>query len=193
MTNQDGNVAGALAERRREDGEDLEPVVEIAAELLLGDHLGEIAVGGGDEADIDGDGPVAAETLDLFLLQGAQELGLQVERNLADFVEKERALVGEFQAADLARDGPREGAFLVAEKFALDQPGGNSGAVDLDEGAFAPRAESVDSARQQFLAGPGLALDENGGIGGGDSFNLAEARGAVPCFRRLHLQSAARG
>ena len=100
-----------------------------------------------------GDWPVAAEALDLLLLKRAQEFGLQVEGKLADFVEEERAFVGEFEAADLARDGAGEGAFLVAEEFAFDQAGGNGGAVDLDEGSFAARAEPVDGAGEQFLAG----------------------------------------
>ena len=121
-----------------------------------------------------GMGRVPPSALDLPLLQGAQQLGLQVERHLAHLVEKERALVRQLEAADLARDGAGERALLVAEELAFEQAGGNGGAIQLDEGALAARAQAVDGARQQFLAGSRLALDQHGGIGGRDGLNLAQ-------------------
>ena len=175
-----------------EDRKDLEPVVEVAAELLFCDHFGQVAIGGGDEAHVDGDGPRAAQALDLPLLQRAQQLGLQVERHLADLVEKERALVRQLEAADLARDGAGERALFVAEELAFEQPGGNGRAIQLDEGALAARAQAMDGARQQFFAGSGLALDEHGGIGGRDGLNLRAARCAGRCFRPRCLRSGAR-
>ena len=137
VANQNRDVAGALAKRRGKDGKDLEAVEEVAAELLLRDHLGQVAIGGGDEADVDGDGPVAAEALNLPLLQGAQQFGLQVERHFADLIQKQRAFMGQFQAAYLAGNGAGECAFLVAEEFAFNQPRGDGRAVELDKGALA--------------------------------------------------------
>ena len=43
-------------------------------------------------------------------------LGLEFERNVADFVQKKRAAVGELKAADALRDRAGERAFLMAEK-----------------------------------------------------------------------------
>ena len=146
-----GMSAARSRKRRRENRKDLEAVKEVAAELLFRDHFGQIAIGGGDEAHVDGDGPRAAEALDLALLQGAQQFGLQVERQLAHLVEKERAFVRQLQAADLARDGAGERAFLVAEELAFEQSGGNGGAIQLDKGALAARAQAVNGARQQAL------------------------------------------
>ena len=131
---------GALAQRRRKDGKDLEPVIEIAAEFFVGNHLCEVAIGGGNQTHVHRDGARAAEALDLALLQRAQELGLEVEREFANFIEKERAFVGELDAADLAGDGAGECALLMAEEFALKKAGGNGGAVELDKGALAARA-----------------------------------------------------
>ena len=68
MAHQDGNVGGALAQRRREDRKDFEPVKEIAAKLFVGDHLGEVAIGGGDEPNVYGDRARAAKPLNLALL-----------------------------------------------------------------------------------------------------------------------------
>ena len=100
--------------------------------------------------------------------------GLQVERQLAHLVQKERAFVGQLHAADLAGDRAGERALLVPEQFALQQPGGNGGAVQLDERAIAARTQAVNGARQQLLAGSRFSLDQHGGIGGRDRFNLPE-------------------
>ena len=66
--------------------------------------------------------PRAAEPLELLLLQHAQQLRLELERNVADLVEEERAAVGELEAADLLRDRAGERAALVAEELALEKP-----------------------------------------------------------------------
>ena len=60
-----------------------------------------------------------------------------------------------------------ERALHVAEHLALDQLGRDGGAVELDEGALAPRREGVDGAGDQLLAGAALAPDEHAALGGG--------------------------
>ena len=69
---------------------------------------------------------------------------------------------------------PVKAPFLVAEHLAFQQAGGNGGAIQLDEGALAARAEVVDGARQQFLAGAGFAVDQHRGIGGRDGLHLLQ-------------------
>ena len=76
----------------------------------------------------------AADAVDLALLQGAQQLGLQAPVHLGDFVEQQRAAVGLLELADAAGDRAGEGALLVAEQLALQQVLGDGGAVDRDEG-----------------------------------------------------------
>src|SRR5262249_36272683 len=63
-----------------------------------------------------------------------------------------------------------ESAPLVTKQFALDQPGGNGRAIDLDEGPIAARTQIVNRSRNEFLAGAGLSQDEHGGIGGRPNF-----------------------
>ncbi len=127
-----------------------------------------------DHAHVDFLSGVAAQALKFLLLQDAQQLGLQLQRNVTDLVEEERSLVRQFEASDLARDGSGEGASLVAEELALQQAHGNGRAVDLDEGALAPRTAIVNGARDQFFAGAGLAFDEHRGVGGRDGLNLLQ-------------------
>ena len=72
-------------------------------------------------AHVDADRLVAADALELLLLQRAQELRLRLERHVADLVEEERAAVGGLELALAARDRAGERAALVAEELALDQ------------------------------------------------------------------------
>ena len=76
---------------------------------------------------------LGADRIDLALLQGAQQLDLGFERQLADLVEEQRAAVGFLELADAPVDGAGERALLVAEQDALDQVLGDGAAVDGDE------------------------------------------------------------
>ena len=83
-------------------------------------------------------------------------------RQVADLVEEDRASVRDLEAADAALEGARERTALVAEELALDERAGERGAVDRDERTVAAGAARVDRARDELLAGPGLAREEDG-------------------------------
>ena len=117
------------------DVDDVEPVVEVLAEAAGADLLLEHAVGRGDDADVDLLGLAVADAEDDALLQRAQELHLEVQRQLADLVEEERAAVGDLELARARRDGAGEGALHVAEELTLDEVLGDGAAVDDDERA----------------------------------------------------------
>jgi hypothetical protein len=74
----------------------------------------------------------AAEALEFLLLQNAQELYLKLQRNFADFVEKEGSLIREFEAPELAGNRPCESAPFVAEKLALEESMRNSSTIEFD-------------------------------------------------------------
>ena len=67
-----------------------------------------------------------AEALELALLQHAQQLGLQVERHFADFVEQDGAAVGQFEFAGTVCDRAGESAFArgrtVRSRAAFREP-----------------------------------------------------------------------
>jgi hypothetical protein len=144
-----GQVLEVLAEGRDGDGEDVDAVVEVFAEAALGDHGLEVAVRGGDEADVGADELVAADAVEGLAFEDAEELGLEVEGEFADFVEEEGAVVGHFEFADALADGAGEGAFLVAEEFGFDEVGGHAGGVHFDEGAEAALGRGGAMARAQ--------------------------------------------
>ena len=65
-----------------------------------------------------------------------------------------------------------EGAALVAEELALEERVRDRGAVDRDERMVAARGEHVDRPREELLARPALALEEDGGVRRGDALGL---------------------
>ena len=105
-------------------------------------------------------------------LQHAQQLGLHHQRHVADFVQEQRAAVRLLELAQVPRGGAGEGALFVAEQLGFDQLAGHGGAVQRDEGLLAPRAAVVQGARDQFLAGAGLAQDADARFAGGHAVHL---------------------
>src|SRR5437764_13212154 len=98
--NEARDIFAPLAQRGNEDGKNFQPIVKIAAETLLLDHPLQVLVGGGDQAHVHGDGAGAAEAFEFPFLQSPQELRLKLQRNVADFIQVESAMVGKLQPSD---------------------------------------------------------------------------------------------
>ena len=161
---------------------DVEPVVQVAAELLLLAHRLQVGLGRRDHAHVDRQLVVRAEPLDLALLQHAQQLDLEAGRHALDLVEQQGAAVRMLELADAAPRRGGERAHLVAEQLALEQRLGQAAAVDRDEVLLAPRAVLVQAARDQLLAGAGLADDHHVGRRRGQPLHLQ--------LQRLHRGGA---
>ena len=93
---------------------------------------------------------------------------------MPDFVEEQRALVRLLEPSLPVADGAGERAAHVAEELRLEQRFGNRAAVERDEPMRAARAVVVDRARDDLLAGAGLAGDENRAVGRGDGLEQLE-------------------
>jgi len=96
----------------------------------------EIAVRGRDDPDVNPDRPRAAETFQLAVLEYPQQLGLHLQRKLADLVQEDAGAVGDLEPTDLLADCARVGHFLAAEELALDQGRARGGVVHRNEGPF---------------------------------------------------------
>ncbi len=182
VADQERDVFGALAERGDLDGKNIQAVVEVTAEGALGDALRKIHVGGGDDADVHALRAIAAEPLEFLLLKHAKKFRLKFEGKVADFVEEERAAVGEFEAADFLADGAGERSALVAEELGFEKTARNCGAINFDEGATAARTEIMDGAGEELFAGAGFAEEKDGSAGGGSELHLGQGaleRGAL--------------
>ncbi len=77
---------------------------KILAKHSFGDALFQIAIGGGDDADIGLSRDVFAEPLVFALLQQAQQLGLNFHRQIADLIEKKRSAFGGLDLAPVILD-----------------------------------------------------------------------------------------
>ena len=168
VIDQQRDVFAALAQRRNADRDDVQAIVEIFAKQVFGNGFVEIAVGGGNDAHVDGDFAGAADRTHGALLQHAQQLHLHGQRHLADFVEEDRAAVGDFEQAALVLVGSGERALQIAEQFAFEQRLGKRSAVHGDEGVGGARRTYVNGARNEFFTGAALAVNQNRAGGGGD-------------------------
>ena len=86
MLRQQRDVVSAFPERRKMDSDDIQTIVEILAEITLRDSFGQILIGRGDHADIDGEPILSAHPANLMLLENPQESGLHVLTDTADLV-----------------------------------------------------------------------------------------------------------
>ena len=133
VLDQQRDVLVALAQRRQVDGDHVEPVEEVLAEGALLHGFGQVGVGGGDDAHVGLARLDAAERHELLLLDHPQQLGLRVERDVADLVEEDGAAVGGLEQPLLVGHGAGEGALDVAEELALEQVGRHRARVDGHE------------------------------------------------------------
>src|ERR1019366_2769144 len=81
------NFLGTLAQGRYHDFEGTEPKIQVFSEAPLLDQFGNIAVGRGNDAGVDVTRLFAADSPNLAIFQGMQQLRLKIERQFADLVE----------------------------------------------------------------------------------------------------------
>ncbi|MNV80788.1 hypothetical protein D3C71_1744120 [compost metagenome] len=79
-------------------------------------------MGGAEDPYVDLDLTVTADPAKTAVVEETQQFGLQVRRHLADFIEKHRALVGQFHQTGFATPlCAGEGAGGVAEQFTFGE------------------------------------------------------------------------
>ena len=102
-----GNVFAAFAKRRNDKRHDGQPKIQILAETAFRHFRLQIAIRRGQHADIDANRLARTDALERFLLQHAEQFGLQAEVDFRNFIQKQRAAVGRFEASDALRVGAR--------------------------------------------------------------------------------------
>ena len=70
------NVFRAFAQRRNDNWKNIQAVVEVAAKLLLLDHLFQVAMGRGHDSNVNSLRPGTAQSLEFPFLQDTKELRL---------------------------------------------------------------------------------------------------------------------
>jgi len=91
------NVLAPVAQRRYHDLDNPETIVQILTKPR-GMHVREeIAIGGREDTHVDGPRPILTDAAHLPFLQHRQQFHLHGGRNIADFVEEQRAAVGSLE------------------------------------------------------------------------------------------------
>ena len=105
-------------------------MVQVFAEHPVFDALLQVLVGSGNHARVGLDGDVPAHPVKMPVAQHTQQAGLQVKRHVADFIEKQRAALGLFEAATAHGLRAGERATLMTKQLAFKQPLGNGCGID---------------------------------------------------------------
>src|SRR5262249_2830009 len=158
---QQRNVFCPIPQGRDRYRKNVEAIVEIAAKQFLGDQLPQVPIRRCHKPHINLYGLRAAQPFELSLLQDPQQLGLQLQRYIANFVEKQRAAVCGFETANLASHSSGKGALFVTEEFAFQKAKRNRSAVQLDERSCTASAVSMNCSRDEFLARSRLAFNQD--------------------------------
>jgi hypothetical protein len=156
------DVVAPVAERRDIDAEEVEPMIEIFAEFALGDRIGEVTIGGSDDADIDREFLAAADAADFMIFDGSQNFRLESEGKAGQLVEEKSSAVGCFEETDPGGAGVGKGATFMSKEFAFGEGFREGGAIDFDERLFGTRAVAMNPAGDGGFTGAGLTLDQNG-------------------------------
>lgn len=160
------DVFRPLAKGRQPHHHHVQAKVEVLAKRASLDLASELAVRGRDDAHVDLARDVLADTFDLAALEDTQHARLQIQRELADLVDEDRAPVCGLEGALALRGGSGEGAPRVTEELGLDELLGHRRAVHHHVRTAGARAGFVDRLGGELLAGAGLAEDEHRGVGG---------------------------
>ncbi|MNP36705.1 hypothetical protein D3C76_1301130 [compost metagenome] len=132
------NIGATLAQRSPRQREYRQTIEQVFTETP-GRHLPrQIAVGGRNNSDIQGNRLAPTDPLHFPLLQYAQQLGLQPQRHFRDFIEQQGAAIGLLELARLGGDGTGERALLVTEQGRFEHVVRNRRAVDRHERLAGP-------------------------------------------------------
>src|SRR5258708_13887617 len=113
---------------------------------------------------IDGRGP--SKRFEPMIRQDPEQLGMQLQRNLANLVQKECAFIRQFKAPNLLTYGPGKCALLVSKQFTFQKPGRNRGAIQRDKPSLFTLAGAMDVAGDEAFAGPGFPQQQNRSVPG---------------------------
>src|SRR5258708_2957099 len=152
----------------------------VGAESAFANGLLQVLVSRCQEAHVEPDSARAADADEFALLKDAQQLGLQSQRKLADFVEENASAFGDFQQTFLLTDGAGECSFLVPEQLAFQKRFRQRGAVQGHKRLILAGAILMNGASSKLLARATFAVNQDSGFTGGDLLDklvdLAHAR-----------------
>src|SRR5215510_2812123 len=113
------NLFAPVAERRNKNPDDIQAVIEVLAEFSLLDALLEIRVGRCEHPHVHRLRTRVTDRHHLALLEEAQQFRLDIERQVSDLVEEERASRCRTNEPLLIRDRASKAATAMPEQLAV--------------------------------------------------------------------------
>ena len=144
----------------------MQAIVEILPEASGLDLGQRIPVGGTDKPHIDRFQPTATDPLKAAGLDEAQQLALQIQLHLADFIEEQGSAIGARSGTGPITQGAGEGPFDVTKDLALNQIPRNGGTVEHHQRLVMAGAQAMKGFGAHLLARATLAGDEHRRLAG---------------------------
>src|SRR5262249_51477231 len=109
------NVFATFAKRWHFERYDVQPIKQIRAKRSALDLFIQTFVGSGDYANIDLQRSVRSKRLESLFFEHTQNLRLNLEAHIANFIEEQRSAVGLFELSALRLCGSGERAFCMTK------------------------------------------------------------------------------
>src|SRR5712691_10401232 len=180
---EENGVVLPFAQRRKIDRQDIEPEQEVPPKMTVPYQFSKIRVARRNDPDVGVAHHRAAHGTIFEILEETQQCDLRLRGQHLDLVQEQRPSFCFRDQASPGVAGVGERSSSMTEQLALDQAVGKSAAVYGNERKTLARAQVVDGARDQLLAGPGLALEQNRGVTSGEAlrqFKYVQERGRLP-------------
>ena len=155
------------------DGDCPEPVIEIFPEVPIPEHLLQIAVGGRNDLDVQGNFFRASEGTNALILKNAQKFDLGFERDFGNFIQKDGPCISRPEKARGFVYGAGKSTFFVSEQFAFKEFFGNSTAIHGHKGIRGATAFVVDVLSDQVFSGTAFSCDQHASRPFGSHLHLA--------------------
>src|ERR1041384_6878171 len=113
-------VLSSTAQWRHHHMHDVQTIEEIFAESSFFEFLAQVPIGRRNDPHIDLDRFISSNGGETLFLKHSQQLHLKMERQLADFVQKNRPLISLLEKTNMIRHCARKCSANVPEQFALN-------------------------------------------------------------------------
>jgi len=154
------NVFNTIPQRRHADGDDIQSIEQILAQMSLSNCLQWLSISGTNK-------PHIALTFCAFPdarigpgLNEAQQFGLQVHIHLTDLIQEQGPAIGQICRPGPIRNRPGERAFAMTEYLCLHQFARNGPAIQRNERFFPSGALCMDGMSAQLFACSGFTRDK---------------------------------
>src|SRR6185437_196562 len=159
MLRKDQDIVPPFAQRRQQDRQTYEPVVQVFPEGLVLDLFQQVLMRSYYDADVDLGDRIATDPGDLPLLQDPEQLCLQIDIQFPDLVEEQRSLIGLFEFPDAARNRSGKRPLFMTTQLALDEIPRDSRYVNGNKRQLMSFGVIMNGFCDHFLTGTRFACD----------------------------------